>query len=365
LGSYLDDNIDVEREEFRIPKSGLSLTPSLSIEDIQRAAARITANVFETDVKSRLDKKTERTKEYVQNKAPYHKLYLKDLDVASMPLNVDEIGIEIALQRVKFEREVASRNKISSLLAQPIKEDEERLKSLISEITDIGMTDLAHYVCNRKYILDLLKDGLKRDPDGKSQLEQRIHDLIMPRGKDDQTVAFEGHNLWVLDERLVFAEYVASDRRMIPKDRTSDRPDILAFDRRQAFRSGDNVESNPLMIYEFKRPKRTEYAADEDPITQVGDYTGQIKLGKYEMPEGLEPIKVDDSTPVYAYIVADMCSKLDGFAQRASLTKSPDGEGYFGFHPGYRVYFEIMSYRRLHRSADMRHQVFFHKLHLS
>lgn len=32
------------------------------------------------------------------------------------------------------------------------------------------------------------------------------------------------------------------------------------------------------------------------------------------MPEGIEPIKVSNETPIYIYIVADRCDKIDEFA---------------------------------------------------
>jgi hypothetical protein len=81
------------------------------------------------------------------------------------------------------------------------------------------------------------------------------------------------------------------------------------------------------------------------------------------MPEGIEPIKVSNETPIYIYIVADRCDKIDEFALKDfSLTSSPDGEGYLGFHKGYNVYIEVISFRKLIEDAKMRNKIFFKKL---
>src|SRR5690606_30904658 len=120
-------------------------------------------------------------------------------------------------------------------------------------------------------------------------------------------------------------------------------PDLLIFDTKRSFRSGDNDYSNPLTIFEFKRPKREVYKQEDDPILQIGNYLEKIREGKYEMPQGVEAIKVNDNTPVYAYVVADITDKIRQFAKQHSLTISPDGEGYFGFHVGFKMYIEVIS----------------------
>lgn len=70
------------------------------------------------------------------------------------------------------------------------------------------------------------------------------------------------------------------------------------------YRNGDNTITSPIAIVEFKRPKRTNYPDEENPINQALRYAGKILAGKYEMPEGLEEIIVDKNvTPVYILYV--------------------------------------------------------------
>ncbi len=80
------------------------------------------------------------------------------------------------------------------------------------------------------------------------------------------------------------------------------------------------------------------------------------------MPDGLEPIKVSKETPIYIYVVADQCAKIDEFAKGFSLTVSPDNEGYFGFSSGFNAYIEVLSYRKLIDDSKMRNKIFFKKL---
>ena len=89
----------------------------------------------------------------------------------------------------------------------------------------------------------------------------------------------------------------------------------------------------------------------------------KILDGKYEMPDGAEPVKVDKAhTPVYIYIVCDIVPKIKEFADEASLTVSPDEEGYFGYMPKFNAYVELKSYRKLVEDANMRNKIFFKKL---
>ena len=195
-------------------------------------------------------------------------------------------------------------------------------------------------------------------------MESEVHNLIFPMIKNDRQVEYDNHNLWLLDERLVFSQYIASDKVISKVEH--EEPDLAVFFKERMFyRNGDNIITSPVTIFEFKRPKRTNYPDDENPINQACRYSRKILEGKYEMPEGLEPIKVDKNhTPVYIYIICDIVPKIEEFADQANLTISPDGEGYFGYMSKYNAYVEIKSFRKLVDDAKMRNKVFFKKLGL-
>ena len=102
------------------------------------------------------------------------------------------------------------RDEGQELLVAPVPTDtelegfEERLNRFFEEISEVNRADLARYVCHRKAIIEFLQKQLTIQDDGKYRREGRIHNIIFPRGKTSDEVLFEDHNLWLVDERLVF-----------------------------------------------------------------------------------------------------------------------------------------------------------------
>ena len=157
----------------------------------------------------------------------------------------------------------------------------------------------------QKKVIDLYNELRKRTDSGSAHLESELHNLFFPMRKDDREVDYEDHNLWLLDERLVFSHYIASDKVISKEDHKE--PDIAVFHNEQTFynekmffRNGENVITSPITIVEFKRPKRTNYPDNENPIQQALRYSRRILAGKCEMPDGIENVKVNkEKTPVY------------------------------------------------------------------
>jgi hypothetical protein len=363
---YLDEHVSLERETFDFGKETSDAFYSFSQSEIEKESAIKTKELFSEDVSSRSEKKASKIKKYVTENAPWHKLYVNDLDFSKIGYNLTNNEIEVALHKVKHKKEIETRSKFTELIESPESFEDDTLTQMVSEISEIGKSDLAHYVYNRKCVLQAFKEMLKRNDDGKGHLEKDIHNIIYPMTKNSENTSYEEHNLWLLDERLVFSEFISSDEKISSnkKKKALDEPDLLIFDQKQSFRAGDNEFSNPLTIFEFKRPKRNDYGAKDDPILQIGRYLEKIRDGKYEMPDGLEPIKINDSTPIYGYVIADITPKIKEFARNGQLTESPDKEGYFGFHNGFKMYVEIISFRKLLKDATLRNKIFFKKLQL-
>lgn len=362
-GEYLNKTVSLERETFNFDKNVPDKFYPLSQSEIEKEVALEVKKLFTDEVKMRVEKKVNRIHEYVNSSAPWHKVYLKDLDFNDFPYNLPDEKIEIELQKIKFNKEIVTKSDIQRIMQSGDDEFNQKFQDVIQRITEVGKIDLAHYVANRKIVIDLFFELLKRKEDGKSELEKEVHNLIFPMGKDSTEVNYEEHNLWLLDERLVFSDYVASDKK-ISTGKASGEPDLIVFDRKRVFRLGDNEFSNPITIFEFKRPKREEYGADDDPVIQICKYLEEIRNGKYETPDGVEKIKVSDCTPVYGYIICDITPKIQEFAKNASLTLSPDKEGYFGYHVGYKMYMEIISFKKLLSDARLRNKIFFKKLNI-
>ena len=240
LGDYLDNNVSLERETFDFPKDTKDMYFPFGQADLERKASEISKEAFGEDVQVRVQKKSEQIRNYVNELAPWHKPYLNELDMSSIPYHLKDENIELALQEVKFRKEQKTRAELKILLADPEVSHNGQMAEAISKISEIGKSDLAHYVFNRKIVLDAFRQLLKRKEDGKGELEKDIHNLIFPMGKTSENCDYQEHNLWLLDERLIFSEYVASDKKISTKKDALGEPDLVVFDKKQSFRSGDN-----------------------------------------------------------------------------------------------------------------------------
>nr|WP_051567517.1 ATP-binding protein [Draconibacterium orientale] len=219
LGDYLDSNVSTERETFDFHRDGSSIYFPYSQIEIETNAALITKEVFGTDVQIRTEKKSQRIRNYVNNSAPWHKVYLPDLEISRIAYNLKDEDIEVELQKVKFNKELQTRAEIKELLSDDNEDIDGNMAKAISKISEIGKSDLAHYVFNRKNVLEAFVKLLKRRDDGKGELEKDVHNLIFPMGRDSENTEYHEHNLWLIDERLVFSEYVASDKKISTKKR--------------------------------------------------------------------------------------------------------------------------------------------------
>ena len=169
------------------------------------------------------------------------------------PSNQD---IELHLQKKKYEQEIATRTQVTALLKSENPDElGEKISQLIEKISDNSKNDLIHYVSMRKCVLELFSKSLEIGADGKHKSEGEVHDIIMPRKKDSEELNYDAHNLWILDERLNFTSYVSSDKPL--QSSNGDRTDITVYNRRVAYR-GDNESSNPITIFEFKKPQRDD-----------------------------------------------------------------------------------------------------------
>lgn len=369
MGTYLDKNVSMERDAFTFAKEPDTFY-DLSQTEIEREAAIIAESCFHESMSSRYKEKEQRVVSYVNDIAPWHKTLLNEIDMKTLPIGISDEELEMRFQKAKFEKEKKTRIALKEIMSkQEENQDdyesmEDQVNEILKSVSATGKNDLAHYVCTRKKVIDLFDSLRKRDEAGKAHLECEVHNLIFPMIKNDRQVEYDNHNLWLLDERLVFSQYIASDKVISKVEH--EEPDLAVFFKERMFyRNGDNIITSPVTIFEFKRPKRTNYPDDENPINQACRYSRKILEGKYEMPEGLEPIKVDKNhTPVYIYIICDIAPKIQEFADQANLTISPDGEGYFGYMSKYNAYVEIKSFRKLVDDAKMRNKVFFKKLGL-
>jgi len=364
FGDYLDRNVSLERGAFHFEHDS-DLLHGISQEQIEEAASRIAREAIGEEITARQQRKRERIAHYVETQAPWHRLLEKDADFAALPMSPSPEQIEIHLQTAKFQKELRARATVQQILKEPASDDlKQKVAEVVESISQTSKNDLAHYVSLRKCVLDLFEKSLELDEKGKYRSEGDVHDIIMPRKKDSLTLDYEQHNLWMLDERLNFTTYFASDKAIDAKK--GGRSDITIFNRRIAFR-GDNEATNPIIIFEFKRPQRHDFAnpsSKEDPIEQIKRYVNEIRDGKHKTPKGRD-IAVSPNTHFYGYVICDLGTKVERWLHdEKEFTQMPDGLGWYRWMGNIKLYMEVLSWTKLLNDSKMRNRVFFQKLNI-
>jgi len=247
-----------------------------------------------------------------------------------------------------------------------------RLQEYLKTAEDIKKSDLANYVAHRRIILDLLEKAIQRQDDGKYAREDLIHNLIMPMGRTSNDIHFDTCNLWLIDERLAFHDYLASDKTIasmpITDSSETREPDLLAmkvFDNPILVSDTQKLPLASFVVVELKRPMRNDAAAgeDKDPIDQALGYLERVRKGVVQTVSG-RPIPQSQEIPGFCYVICDITPTIETRCKLHSLTPTHDYSGYFGYNQNYRAYIEVISFDRLVNSAKERNKAFFDKLGL-
>ena len=331
--------------------------------DIEKNAAMIARDALGPDITLRQERKKNLVQSYVDEEAPWHKDFLSKIDLSRLPHNPTNEEIEMRLQSEKFAYELTIKREVANFLSETSVENlRDSVIKIVSKISSTSKNDLIHYITLRKQILEILGKSLEVDASGVYSSEGVVHDIIFPRRGDTERTSIHDHHLWIVDERLNFTNYVCSD---VPLDgKNSERPDLLVFDRRVLFR-GDNEASNPITIFEFKKPQRDDFvnpSSREDPVQQIVRYVNDIRDGKYKTPEG-RPMLVTENTPFYGFVVCDLTPKVEVWLEREKDFKvMPDRLGWFQWKGNINLYVEVIGWDKVLKDAKMRNQIFFQKL---
>lgn len=185
---------------------------------------------------------------------------------------------------------------------------------------------------------------------------------------------FRRENLWLIDERLAFHDFLASDKPLstmpITADKSGKEPDLVSL---RIFNTPfliaeKGIPPASLTILEIKRPMRTGYVAGKneksDPILQSLDYLSRLRNGAATRRG--RPIPNAGQIPGFIYIIADITDDLIHSCELFNLTKTPDGLGFFGYHPQptFNAYIQVVSFDGLLKGAKERNRAFFDKLGL-
>jgi hypothetical protein len=379
-GQYLDELVNSERTGFNFPKAEddeLQFDEDIGEAELRAAiiaGVETSINDFLTDVR---DEKLSKIRKYIESKAPqYRPLFkYKKESLERLPI-LSEAKLELELFRILHELEVELKREGRSILKK-IKSDadfekyQKEYNKYIEKVIDVGNTSLSKYIIHRRVVLSLLDKTFRKNKLGKFAKEAAVHKLIFPLNSTSEDIGYEEHNLWIIDEKLAYHSYLASDKRFdkleVIESDSPKRPDLISFheyfDNHYAFSSRKSGPFQSVVIIEFKRPMRDDYnEADDNPISQTLNYVDLLREGKGRLKNGRK-FNVTN-VPVYCYIISDLTPKLEKIAKQYGYTITQDGEGYFGYNPEYGCYIELMSYDKILDDAKKRNQILFDKLKL-
>jgi hypothetical protein len=369
-----------ERSSFELADDAGELFRGTDVgfDDIRKAVREAASAHLAEQIQDARQRTTERVNHYANHTAPRYRPVMNRISIDDLGLDphVSDKELELALHRQLAEIERKMLAEGYDLLAPQIVESAEnytrRVADYLKTVEDIKKSDLANYVTHRRVVLELLKEAIKRKPDGDYQREDLIHTLIMPMVKESTEVMLDNCNLWLVDERLAFHDYLASDKPLasiaITGDQSGKEPDLLAL----------NVFDNPVMVsetatppyaaitvIELKRPMRSGDSGEkDDPVQQALDYLHRVRKGKVTTADG-RPIPNAESIPGFCHVVCDISQFVkDRCTLHHDLNITSDGMGFFGYKKGYNAYVDVISYDRLVKAAMERNRAFFDRLGL-
>ena len=376
-GQYLDKHVNSERTAFNIPQNGDSLfEEDISREELTGNFVEISKQHLKTFLEKVQEDKSQQIETYVRTKAPQYRALLsyKDEFIESIAPELSEDKLDLELHKASHSIEIRLKEQSQDILKTDLKDVTDledykaRYKEFISKFNEFGKSRLAEYILHRKVILDMFSKKLELDrKTDKYSLEESVHEIIFPLKKSSDDIDYERQNLWIIDEKLSYHKYLASDKPLnqmeILETDEQKRPDIIIFNEPFAF-----VEDTPpfssIVIIEFKRPLRDDYDADEDnPIAQIYGYVEKI-MDNRALDNNGRPVIISENTPFYGYIISDLTPKLNKVAVYYNLTKAPDSMGFFGYNKDLKTYIEIISYDKLLNDAKKRNRILFDKLNL-
>ncbi|MCR4564807.1 MAG: hypothetical protein K5651_01815 [Bacteroidales bacterium] len=374
---YLDERVRPERTDFDIPKvkNGDEVVEEVSWAEIENAILTAIRNHLGDDLAVNLQQADRELQAFIDLYGPQYRILMEEIKVTKdyPPCGSSSSDKEQFLHKRMLKRREALRAKGESLLKdageKPYEEYATRMEAYLKDVSAQNKSSLVEYVLHRKTILDILETAMSRGEKGKYSREEVIHALIMPRWKDSAHTEYDDMNLWLIDERLAFHNYLASDiplnQMPITDSNSTLRSDLLSLQVPDApmLVSERQLPLSAITVVELKRPMRAD-TDKKTPVDQAIDYIDELRSGHLTTAQG-RPIQPTENIPAFCYIITDVIGKaLQKMIKDFSLKPTADNLSFFGYQDGHKVYLEVITYDGLLKAAKERNHIFFQKLGL-
>ncbi len=375
---YLDAHVRSDRTAFDLPERSTDETRAddISLDDIRSRVLCEVEKILAGPLDAAREEGRSRVNDYVSNSAPRYRPVLARLEKLGITVDpsIKDSELELILHRKLQQLEADALVQGQRIFAESgsavFENYDEELAKYLEKINDINKSDLAAYVSRRRVVLDLLGKFIKLNDQGKYVPENAVHSLLMPMRTDSNEIGTDAANLWIIDERLAFHDYLASDKTLksmpITGSDSTKEPDILSarlVDTPVLAASGEKLPLSSIIVIEIKRPMRNDASEGKDPIDQSLEYVDRIRSGGVTTAAG-RPIPASPELPAFCYILADLTPTMVRRCKRANLQRTQDGMRYFGFNVSSQAYIEVISFDKLVNAATERNRAFFDKLGL-
>lgn len=379
---YLNDNVSPERLQFNIEENPgtINFPDQIYMSEIRGALLPEVNSYLLPFLVSKRQQAKERIDNFVANQSPRYRSVVhrmtdeeKDIDP-----EISDKALELKLHDKLYQLERETISEGYDLMSHPDVDDLEdykkRLDKYMQSAAELKQSDLASYVSHRRVVIDLFENALRIQDDDKYSKESVIHRLVMPMIKTSDEVSIDDANLWLLDERLAFHNFMASDKSLksmpTTESESGKEPDLALwrfFDSSILVNEKGVTSSLPtITIVEFKRPMRNDFKEDSpelNPIKQVLGYIDLIREGKAKTDDG-RPVTAVKDAPAFCYIIADLTQSLRDICDDADMFESSDRLGYYRYHRNKNAYIEVLSFDAIVQRSKERNRAFFDKLGL-
>jgi hypothetical protein len=379
---FLDKCVNPSRYTFDIPDE-IEVGSLFEQVDWKKIEEKVNASLenYLSDYleKARIDK-DQKIKDFINEKAPnYSYIYLEHKDlIEKIPYkNIEKgnIGEELirihTLLKEKFSEEA---EKVLNIPQDEIKSSEEyqeKVKNLLERMNPTGKADLAEYIIHRKTVLHLFDKALKIKDDGKFVKEDVLHNYVFPIKRSTDEIPYDKHNLWLLDERLAYNTYIASDKPFgqisgyedLPVGDKRKRSDIYAYTFSTVEPDNTSSPFKSLDIFEFKRPMRDDYKSTENPYNQIKDYLEIIRQGS-AITKDKRSFTVVEGGLIYCHVVCDFTPTLRRMLEKENFLQVGNQDWYIYYHRAFNAFIEVKSFELVLEIATKRNQILFDKLGL-
>lgn len=368
-GEFFDSRVNQERTQFNFDESIVEEIVKVCAENVRATALASEIETFDAGRLVDIEKFLEDYPSFgfdepqqLLEKTPKNAAKPEDFAKALIPHKIRR-----DIERKRLVAEVVGQL-TNSATDTPSPTLQEQVRRAADEVRSEEQRQLTEYVLKRKLVLDIMDVLINRvrqqdDNQPDHHLESTLHEFICPmrvRGDDPTKIESSDHDLWIVDERLTFSKYFASDMRLnqIILDNTqTDRPDLFIFEHTHGLSTDNpNEPLSKVMLIEFKRPGRERYDDKYLPYNQINRYLTALNNGEIETYNGRR-VRLAENCVFYCYVVADIIGDLKNHV--ATWNKTANGRGrWLNLAGDFRGSIEVIEWSDLIVDARARNAAF-------